>query len=191
MRLVWRRERTISWLNYPFFLYCEWIFAQSVKCHLEQASVLVYLSPNCWCCPRCSSRDDNLHYVHEEKNYSRIWKDISDRDFHARSLCAGRLCPADYAPGLLGVWTYMRRTESLGARGKTIFSKSRFFLKFFSKQIFLFQITVKKETNSFLNFIQKRVFLSNKSFFSNKKKKIFKGKSFTSIKMLIFSKLFI
>ena len=64
--------------------------------------------------------------------------------------------------------------------------------KFFfvsNNSLFLFFFSKKK--NDLIFFLEKRIFLSNESFVQKKTKMVFKQTSFTLIKMLIFSKLFI
>ena len=85
----------------------------------------------------------------------------------------------------------------LGAKGKKkFFQKKIFFFQkknFFSKQVFFSRKKVFFKKTFFLQkirfFSQKNFFLLNDSLFSNKN--IFQQKSFTLIKMLLFSKLFI
>ena len=78
-------------------------------------------------------------------------------------LGTGRLGAADYAPGLLGTWTFRHLDfyvpRLLGARGKkNFFSKNNFFLqkkfffqekKFFSKKQVFFQKKVNFSTKKF------------------------------------------
>ena len=95
------------------------------------------------------------------------------------------------APGLFGAWTFRRQ------RCKIFFSNNS--LKIFSKKFFFKKKNFFTKTSFFKKkgffpkkhfFLQKNVFLP-KNFFCLSNKNFFQQQSFTLIKMLMFSKLFI
>ena len=79
---------------------------------------------------------------------------------------AGRLGAADYAPGLLGAWTFMRldfyAPRLLGARGKKFFFQ--IFQQFFEKKFFQKNFFFPKK----VFFSRKRSFFTKTSFFPKK-----------------------
>ena len=81
-------------------------------------------------------------------------------------LGAGRLGAADYAPGLLGIWTFMHR-DFFAPEVKNFFFKKKFFFK---KQNFFKKTSFFQKTFFFPKtyFSTKKRFSSQKSFFSFK-----------------------
>ena len=105
-------------------------------------------------------------------------------------LGAGRLCIANYAPGLLGAWTFSAWIFSTRGRKNFLFQKKfkNFFVKkffskkklfFFKKKSFFFKKHFFLQKNVFLS--KKVFFLSNDSLFSNKN--FFEKKTFSNKKV--------